>query len=135
MWLSSRKHELMALDGSARLKGMSFLRYGGLTSCVGQEVHGYLRFLKRSHAAAQHGAAVPADFQEDLLVVSMTAVLCRFQHRRQGGSVDDQAVVLEFVRQPAEKHTYTHWLVHDYRIVVIQYAWYELFFVACVAVS
>lgn len=68
---------------------------------------GYLRFLKRGHAAAQHGAAVPADLQEDLLVVSCAAVLRRFQHCRQSGPVDDQPVVLELIRQAAEAHVYT----------------------------
>lgn len=72
-----------------------------------QEVVRYLCFLKRGHAAAQHSTAVPADLQEDLFVVSCTAVLCRFQHCRQSGPVDDQPVVLEFIRQAAETHAYT----------------------------
>lgn len=71
-----------------------------------EEILGYLRFLKRGHAAAQHGAAVPADLQEDLLVVSCAAVLHRFQHCRQSGSVDDQPVVLELIRQAVETHVY-----------------------------
>lgn len=72
-----------------------------------QEVLRYLRFLKRGHAAAQHGAAVPADLQEDLLVVSCTAALRRFQHCRQSGSVDDQPVVLEIIGQAAETRVLT----------------------------
>lgn len=80
---------------------------GVITSWQQPEVTGfkecsYLRFLKRGHAAAQHGAAVPANLQEDLFVVSCTAVLRRFQHCRQSGSVDDQPVIHELVRQAAE---------------------------------
>ena len=50
-------------------------------------------------SAAQHGAAVAADLQEDLLVVPRAVVLRRLQHGRQRGPVDDQPVVVEVVGQ------------------------------------
>ncbi|TNN56864.1 hypothetical protein EYF80_032960 [Liparis tanakae] len=60
----------------------------------------YLRFLQRRHPTAEHGAAVAADFQEDLFVVPRVGVLLGGPHHSgEGGSVDDQPVVGAVARQ------------------------------------
>lgn len=54
----------------------------------------YLCFLERRHPAAEHGTAVAADLKEDLFVVPRVGVLLRRPHHgREGGPVDDQAIV------------------------------------------
>lgn len=54
----------------------------------------HLGFLQRRHATAEHGAAVAADVQEDLLVVLLGGP----HDRGERGPVDDQSVVRAVTR-------------------------------------
>lgn len=66
----------------------------------------HLSFLQRRHAAAQHGATVAADLQEDVFVVSGSRPLqAGLQYRRQRGAVDDEAEIQAVDRQAATKKT------------------------------
>lgn len=53
---------------------------GCLAFEIDQEETTDLGFLQGCHAAAEHGTAVPADVQEDLLVAPGAAVLGWLQH-------------------------------------------------------
>ena len=55
--------------------------------------HTHLRFLQWSHAAAEHGAAVLADLQEEALVAAGVGIGW-VQHQGQRRSVNDEAIFL-----------------------------------------
>lgn len=69
-----------------------------------QRRRSHLSFLQRRHAAAQHGATVAADLQEDVFVVPGPGpLLAWLQYRGQRGAVDDEAEIQAVDRQAVTK--------------------------------